>query len=57
MNVNTHELYYIVSMYKYYQLTLLLVLIGKFDKSQTFSPDWPEQGLIRAELRTNMGKT
>ena len=27
--VNSYELYYIVSMYKYYQLTLLLVLIGK----------------------------
>jgi len=49
MIVNIHELYYIVSMYKYYQLTLLLVLIGKFDQSQTFSPDCPELGLIRAE--------
>jgi len=26
-------------------------------KSQTFSPDWPKLGLIRAELRTNIGKT
>jgi len=43
MVVNSHELY------KYYQLTLLLVLIEKFDQSQTFSPDWPELGLIRAE--------
>jgi len=49
MVVNSHELYYIVSMYKYYQLIILLVLIGKFDQSQTFSPDWPELGLIRAE--------
>jgi len=44
MVVNSHELYYIVSIYKYYLLTLLLVLIGKFD-----SPNWPELGLIRAE--------
>jgi len=43
MVVNSHELY------KYYQLTLLLVLIGKFDQSQIFSLDWPELGLIRAE--------
>ena len=48
MVVNSHELYYIVSIYKYYQLTLPLVLIGKFDQSQTFSPDWQELGLIRA---------
>jgi len=26
-------------------------------KNQTFSPDWPKLGLVRAELRTNMGKT
>ena len=39
--VNSHELYFIVSMYKYYQLILLLVLIGKFDQSQIFIPDWP----------------
>jgi len=25
------------------------VLIGKFDKSQIFSPDWPELYLIRVE--------
>jgi len=49
MVVNSHELYYIVSMYKYYQLALLLVLIRKFDQKQTFSPDGPELGLIRAE--------
>ena len=46
---NSHELYYIAFMYKYYQLTLLLILIEKFDQSQTFSPDWAELGLIRAE--------
>jgi len=34
-------------MYKYYQLTLFLVLIGKFDKNnQTFSPDWHKLGLF-----------
>jgi len=49
MVVNSHELYYIVSLYEYYQLTLLLVLIRKFDQSQTFSPDWPELSHIRAE--------
>jgi len=42
MVVNSHELYYIVSMYKYYKLSLLLILIGKFEESQTFIPDWPE---------------
>jgi len=46
---NSHELYYIVSMYKYNQLTLLQVLIEKCNQSQTFSPDWPELGHIRAE--------
>ena len=49
MVVNCYELYYIVSMYKYYQLSLLLILIEKFDENQTFIPDWPELGLIRAE--------
>jgi len=49
MVVNSHELYYIAFMYKYYQLTFLLILVGKFDQSQTFSPDWQELGLIRAE--------
>ena len=57
MVVNSHELYYIISMYKYYQLTLLLVLIGKFNQSQTFSPDLPELGLIRAEYGLNLEKT
>jgi len=31
-----HERYYIVSIYKYYQLTLFLVLIGKFDQKINF---------------------
>ena len=30
------EWYYIVSMYKYYQLTLFLVLIWKFDQKSNF---------------------
>jgi len=29
-------------MYKYYKLNLFLVLIRKFDQSQTFIPDSPE---------------
>ena len=32
------ELYYIVTVYKYYQLTLFLVLIGKFDQKPNFQP-------------------
>ena len=36
-------------MYNDLQLTLFLVLIEKFDKSQNFSPDWPKLDLIRAE--------
>jgi len=40
---------YLVSMYNYFQLTLFLVLIEKFDKKSNFRPDWPELGLIRTE--------
>jgi len=36
-------------MYKYYQSILFLVLIRKLTKSQTFIPDWPKLGNIRAE--------
>jgi len=36
-------------MYKYYQSIKFLYLIKKFDQSQTFIPDWPELGNIRAE--------
>jgi len=43
----SEEWYYIVSMYKYYQVTLFLVLIQKFDQKSNFQPDWPELGLIR----------
>ena len=32
------KLYYIVSMYKYYQLTFFLVLIGKFDQKSNSQP-------------------
>jgi len=45
----SHKGYYIVSMYEYYQLTLFLVLIEKFDQKPNFSPDWNKLGLIRAE--------
>ena len=51
MVVKSHELYYIAFIYKYYQLTLLLILIGKF------SPDWPELGLTRDEYGLNWEKT
>jgi len=49
MVLKSWELYYIVSIYNYLQLTLFLVLIWKFDKSQILNPDWPEQDHIRAE--------
>jgi len=29
---------------------MFVVLIRKFDQSQTLNPDWSELGLIRAEL-------
>jgi len=44
-----HELYYIVSIYKYYILTLFLFLIGKFDQKSNFQSDWLGLGLIRVE--------
>jgi len=40
---------YIVSMYKNYQLTLFLVLIGKFNQKSNLQPRWPELGHIKAE--------
>jgi len=49
MIFKNREWYYIVSIYKYYQLTLFLVLIGKFDQKSYFQPRWPELGLIRAK--------
>jgi len=36
--------------------TLFLVLIGKFDKSQIFSPDSPELDLIRLSRAKRGGK-
>jgi len=36
-------------MYKYYQLILFLVLIGKFDQKSNFQPRLAWLGLIRAE--------
>jgi len=36
-------------MYNSYQLILFLVLIRKFDQSQTFIPDWAELGHILVE--------
>jgi len=43
------EWYYVVSMYKLYQLTLFLVFIDKLTRSQTFSPDCLELGIISVE--------
>jgi len=51
MILKSRETYYIFSMYKYYQFTLFLVLIQKFNQIQTFTPDLPELGLIRAEYK------
>jgi len=48
-DIQEHELYYIFSMYKYYQLTLFLFLIGKFDQKSNFQSDWLELGLIRVK--------
>ena len=52
MVLKSCEWYYIDSIFKYYQLTLFLVLIRKFDQ-----PDWPELGLIRVEYGLNREKT
>jgi len=45
MIFKSHEWYYIVLIYNYYQLTLLLALIEKFDQKSNFHPDWLELGL------------
>jgi len=55
--LKSRELYYVVSIYNYYQLTLFLVLIGKFDQKSNFIPNWPELGHIRAEKGSNGEKT
>jgi len=63
MVIKGREWYYIVSMYKYYQLALFLVLIGKFNQKSNFYPRlagtkpyktriWPKRGenmVLRAE--------
>jgi len=49
--------YYIDPMYHYYLLTLFLILIKKLTKSQTFIPDLPEIGHIKAKQGPNMEKT
>jgi len=38
MVLKIREYHYIVSMYSYIQLTLFLVLIGKFDQKLNFRP-------------------
>jgi len=45
----SREWYYIVSMYKYYYLTLFLVLNGKFDQKSNFHHQLAWLDLIRAE--------
>jgi len=47
------ELYYIVFMYKYYQLNLFLVLIWKFNQKLHFQHRLPKLGLIRAKYVQN----
>jgi len=49
MILKSREWYYIVSIYKYYQLTLFLVLFGSLTKSQIFSLDWFKLGFRRDE--------
>jgi len=36
--LKSRERYYIISIYKYYEKTLFLVLIGKFDQKSNFHP-------------------
>ena len=55
MIFKSQELYYIVFMYKYYQVNLFLILIEKVD--QTFNNDWSELSLIRAKYDLNGEKT
>ena len=49
MVFKSREWHYIVSIYKYYNLTLFLVLFGSLTKSQILSPDWPYLRIITAE--------
>jgi len=43
-------------LYKYYQLNIFLVLIGKFDSKPNFQPFWPKLGLIGANKEQTWGK-
>ena len=56
MALKSREWYYIVSMYKYNQLALFVVLNGKFNQKSNSQPNWPELGVIRAELGITWGK-
>jgi len=47
--LKSREQYYIVFIFNYFQLTLFLVLIGKFDRKANIQPDLPVPSLIRAE--------
>ena len=54
MVVNTNELYYIFSMYKYYQLILLLVLIGKFESN--FQPPLVRTRPYKSQIGPKLGE-
>ena len=56
MALKSREWYYVVFMYKYNQLALFVVLNRKFDKKSNSQPNWPELGVIRAELGITWGK-
>jgi len=49
MIFKSREWYYIVFIYKYYQLNLFVVLTGKFGQKINFQPYWLKLGLIRAK--------
>jgi len=52
----SRELYYIVTMYKYYQLTLFLVLIGKFDQKPNFQPRLASTRPYKIRIGNNHGE-
>ena len=54
MVVNSHELYFIVFTYKYYQLTLLLVLIGKFESN--FQPRLARTRPYKSRIGPKLGE-
>jgi len=43
-------------MYKYYQLNLFLVLIGKFDPKPNFQPFWRKLVLLEPNKEQTWGK-